>query len=258
MKMTMIAVLSFLLYPSISGMCQEQKSEVAIISTIHGAHKVNPNYSYDTLFKFIEYFNADVIGVEIRDEDSDSSASYLKNNYPYEMYECIKKYPSKIVLGFDWLGTELEGKAIPGNYWKEISSIKKLQKKLNTDSTVLKKLAILDIINEERNKLALNASLPELNDGRYDLINHIYYQQLKTLLEGTEFLALSEFYQERDELIAQNIIEIIKNNKGKRMVFLIGADHRDYSLKKVSNEFGNQIQLYHFNKSTGFDNELKK
>lgn len=247
MNKTLIAIISFLLYPLVSVVSQEKINEVVIISTIHGAHKTNPNYSYDSLFKFIEQFNPDIIGVEIREEDIDSSVTYLKNNYPFEMNESIKKYPSKKVFGFDWLGMELEGKAIPENYWKDSSAIKKLQKKLNADSTILQKLSILDIIKEEKNILALNASLLELNDGRYDLINHIYYEQLKTLLQDTEFNALSDFYQQRDEHIAQNILEIIKNNKGKRMIFLIGADHRDYTIKKVTNEFGDQILLNQFN-----------
>ena len=254
----MIAILSFLIFPLISGISQEKKSEVLIISTIHGAHKTNPNYSYDSLFVFIEKYNPDVIGVEIRKEDIDSSISYLKSNYPFEMYECIKKYPSKNVLGFDWLGNDIEGKAIAENYWKDISAIKKLQHRLNADSTLLQRLSILDIIEVEKNKLALNASLLELNDGRYDLINHIYYEQLKALLKYTEFIALSDFYQKRDEHIAHNIIEIIKKNNGKRMIFLIGADHRDYTLKKVSNELGNTILLNHFNKNAGFQIEQKE
>jgi hypothetical protein len=92
------------------------------------------------------------------------------------MYACIKKYPSKKVVGFDWLGNDIEGKAIPENYWKDISIIKKLQQKLSTDSILLQKLSILDIIRVQKNTLALNASLHELNDGRYDLINHILKQ----------------------------------------------------------------------------------
>lgn len=247
MNKTLIAIISFLIYPMISGISQEKIGEVVIISTIHGAHKSNPNYSYDSLFEFIEQFNPDIIGVEIRAEDIDSSVTYLKNNYPFEMYESIKKFPSKKVLGFDWLGMELKGKAIPENYWKDSSAIKKLQNKLNADSTILQKLSILDIIKDEKNKLVLNASLLELNDGRYDLINHIYYEQLKALLQDTEFKALSDFYQQRDEHIAQNILEIIKNKKGKRMIFLIGADHRDYTIKKVTNEFGDRILLNQFN-----------
>lgn len=247
MKKTMIVLFSFLIYPSISGISQEKINEVILISTIHGAHKTNPNYSYDSLFKFIEKFNPDVIGIEIRAEDMDSSITYLKVNYPFEMYVCIDKYHSKNVMGFDWLGTELQGKPIPENYWKDSSEIKKLQRKLNSDSIILNKLSILDIVKEEKHKLVMNATLLELNDGRYDLINHIYYTQLKALLQHTEFKGLSEFYQQRDEHITQNILEIIKNNKGKRLIFLVGADHRDYTLKKLSNELGNQILLNHLN-----------
>lgn len=253
----MVAILSFLICPFL-GVCQEKMSEVIIISTIHGAHKTNPNYSYDSLFKFIEKYNPDIIGVEIREEDIDSSSAYLKNNYPFEMYECIKKYPAKKTVGFDWLGPELEGKAIPENYWKEISAIKKLQGKLNQDSIISQKLSILEIIKEEKEKLILKASLFELNDGRYDLINFIYYKQLKVLLYGTEYITLSDFYQQRDKHIAGNIIEIIKNNKGKRMIFLLGADHRGYTLKQVSSELGDYILLNHFNTITNFKIEKKE
>src|SRR5690606_4262132 len=94
---------SFFIFPLITAVSQEKQSEVLIISTIHGAHKVNSKYSYDSLFKFIDSFDPEIIGVEIREEDRDSSFNYLENNYPFEMYECLKKYPSKTVMGFDWL-----------------------------------------------------------------------------------------------------------------------------------------------------------
>lgn len=243
MNKTMAAIISFLICPIFSGISQEKMSEVVIISTIHGAHKINSNYSYDSLFNYIEKYNPDIIGVEIRKEDIDSSFAYLKNNYPFEMYESIKKYPTKKVVGFDWLGSELEGKAIPENYWKEISAIKKLQGKLNQDSIISQKLSILEIIKEEKDKLILNASLFELNDGRYDLINFIYYEQLRAFFQGSEYITLSDFYQQRDKHIAENIIGIIKNNKGKRMIFLLGADHRDYTLKKVTSELSDSILL---------------
>lgn len=246
MKNKIIILFSFLTFPVISVMAQTIKSQVIIISTIHGAHKVNPNYSYDSLYVFIEKFNPDIIGVEIRKEDIDSSASYLKNNYPFEMYECITKYSSKKIFGFDWLGDDIAGKAIPENYWKEKSIIKKLQQKLSNDSILQQKLSILGIIQEEKKKLVLNASLTELNDGRYDLINRIYYEQLNLLLRKTEFEPLSDFYKKRDEMIAENILEIIKNNEGKKMIFLIGADHRDNTLKKLSEELEQTIILNYF------------
>ncbi len=221
MSKTLAAIISFLIFPIFSGISQERMSEVVIISTIHKAHELNPNYSYDSLFKYIEKYNPEVIGIEIRKEDIDSSVAYLKNYYPFEMYESIKKYPTKEVLGFDWLGSYLEGKPITENNWKEISSLKKLQAKFNQDSIISQKLSILKIIKEEKEKLILNSSLSELNDGRYDLINFIYYEQLRTLVSGSEYITLSEFYLQRDEHIAENIIAIIKNNKGKKNDFSV-------------------------------------
>lgn len=243
MKMKIIMILAWLIYPFLSGIAQSSKSEILIIATIHGAHKINPNYTYDSLFAFIEKYNPEIVGVEVRNEDLDNSVSYLKANYPYEMYDCISRFSLKKVVGFDWLGDDLEGRAIPNNYWKESSDIKRLQQKLSADSTMLKRLSVLDIIKKEKNKLALTASLQELNDGRYDLINRIYYEQLELLLKDTEFILLSDFYKKRDEMIARNIIELIKNNSGKKMIFLLGADHRDYTLRKVSEEFKDNIIL---------------
>lgn len=242
MIQTILLIMIVAIVPLTSGKAQEHKSEVLILSTIHGAHKSNPNYSYASLFTFIEEYQPDVIGVEIRSEDIDSSFLYLQKNYPFEMYECLRKYPSKKVLGFDWLAADLEGRAIPENYWSEMSAIKQLQRKLQQDSAMIEKLSILDVIVEEKTRQVLHASLYELNDGSYDAINSIYYQQLQRLIQNTEYAALSVFYQQRDERIAQNIIDIIKNNKGKRIIFLVGADHRDYSLKKVTEEFKNNIQ----------------
>lgn len=243
MKMKIIMILAWLIYPFLSGIAQSGKSEILIITTIHGAHKINPNYTYDSLFAFIEKYNPEIVGVEVRNEDMDSSVSYLKANYPYEMYDCISRFSLKKVVGFDWLGDDLAGRAIPTNYWKESSDIKRLQQKLSADSAMLKRLSVLDIIKKEKNKLALTASLQELNDGRYDLINRIYYEQLELLLKETEFIVLSDFYKKRDEMIARNIIELIKNNFGKKMIFLLGADHRDYTLRKVSEEFKDHIIL---------------
>lgn len=114
---------------------QSKKTEIFILSTIHGAHKLNPHYTYDTLF--LEKQNQDVLAVEIRQEDIDSSIAYLKDNYPYEMYTCIKQFPETPIFGIDWLGEELEGKSIPENYWSQSSEIKTLQRQLNQDSLML-------------------------------------------------------------------------------------------------------------------------
>lgn len=222
---------------------QTKKSEVVVISTIHGAHRVNTNYSYDTLFNFINGLNPDIIGVEIRAEDIDSSLNYLMKNYPYEMYEIIARFSDKLVVGIDWLGDEIAGRAIPENYWKDQSSIKELERKLMKDPVMVKRLSVMNSITNVKRDMTLKCSLIELNDGRYDLVNYIYYEQLKDLFNNTEYSALTDFYQKRDEKIAENLIRIIENNPGKRILIMVGADHRNYSLNKITERFGNDILL---------------
>src|SRR5690606_9807764 len=243
MKNPFVYFLLFLFLPMVSVMSQSSKTEVLVISTLHGAHEVNPNYSYADLFSFIEAFNPDVLGVEIRAEDLTRPAAYLKQNYPYEMYICREKYPSTLVVGFDWLGDDLAGRAIPERYWKEQSPIKKLQQELSADSVMREKLAVLDVLSEEKKALALRASLTSLNDGRYDLINRVYYAQLNVLLKNTPYEALSTFYATRDEMIARQILALIKSHPGKRMLFLVGADHRAYVVQEITKTFGDTLML---------------
>ena len=228
---------------SFTGMSQQNKSEVMIIGTIHQAHTANPNYTYDSLFAYIDRFDPDIIGIEIRKEDIDSSFTYLSQNYPFEMIECLRRYPEKKVYGFDWLGHDLEGKGIPSNYWVETSSVKKLQKELSRDTLMHRKLSLLKAIQSEQHRIVLNASLPEFNDGKYDLITFIYYKQMETIFQDTPYAALPDFFQQRDQHIAGNIIDLIQDNKGKRMIFLLGADHRDYTLKKIKEDLGQEIIL---------------
>lgn len=222
---------------------QNNKTEVILCSTIHKAHTKNPNYSYNDLFSYIKRYNPDVIGVEIRENDIDSSTTYLKDLYPFEMYEAIHRFKTKKVVGFDWLGDELEGKAVPKNYWSEISSIKKIQKKLNSDSIANKKLEPLNFISKKKNDLVLTATRKELNNGNYDALNEIYYQQMEYFLKDTDYNELALFYKNRDKKIASNIIRIITENPGKKIILLMGADHRSYSLNQIKSHFGDTLKI---------------
>ena len=216
---------------------------MAVISTIHGAHKVNPNYTYDSLFAFIDRFKPDVIGVEIRPEDVGRPFSYLKKNYPYEMYETIARYKHKHVVGIDWLGDDVEGSEIPDNYWTQQSEVKKLQQKLNSDPATTAKLHVLDSLRAQKNRIALTATLAEINNGIYDSLNTLYYLKLDSVLRDTQYAALPGFYATRDQKIAANIIQTIEANKGKRLLFLVGADHRSFAVKSINSRFNNKLLI---------------
>jgi hypothetical protein len=217
-----------------------------VISTIHSTHKENPNYTYEDLFSFVEAYDPDIIGVEIRAEDMDSSRNYLANNYPFEMYESIERFTNKKVMGFDWLGKELEGRAVPTNYWKETSIIKKFERELSQDSLFLGKLKKADGVQEKKIDLFVTASLGKLNDGEYDSLNEAYYTELEKVFKDTKYQRLTDFYSERDNHIANNILHIIQDNPGKKMLFLMGADHRSNTLKRIADEYKGPLELNNF------------
>ncbi len=224
--------------------CKTPKTKVTVCATIHRAHEMNPNYTYEDLYSFIDSLNPDIIGVEIRKEDIDSSISYLEKNYPFEMYEIINKYGNKkTVYGFDWLGKDIEGKEIPNNYWNEINEIKKVDRKLYNDSIAVKSLTALEDFKNQKMEIALKATIFELNDGRYDSINKIYYNQYEEILKETEYKQLPQFFKDRDEMIAKNIMQIIHDNSDKKILFLTGADHRSYVIEKLNKELGDDILL---------------
>ena len=234
-------IISFLIILTLLS-CHHKETEVNICSTIHGAHSKNPNYSFSDLYSFIEQYNPDVIGVEIRKEDMNSSDAYLSRYYPLEMRESLQRYKSKEIFGFDWLGEKIEGMSIPENYFKELNA-KKMLKELNKDSTMLSKFHSIDSLSNLKTQLVLSASIEKMNDGRYDDLNKEYYHKMAKLLNNTRYQVIVEFSKNRDEQIAKNIIEIIKANKGKKLIFLMGADHRSYTLDVLKKELGNQIIL---------------
>jgi hypothetical protein len=218
--------------------CKEHATEVIICSSIHGLHKTNTNYSYENLFNYINDFNPDIIGIEIRQEDIDSTSTYLKKYYPFEMYQILEQNGSKIIFGVDWLGTDIEGKPIPNNYFSELDVIQ-LSNKANADSVFQKSLSLLNEVAEMKDEIASNSSIVKLNNGKYDSLNASYYEMLGSLYRDTPYSIISEFYTNRDTKITERIIEIIDKNRGKRLIFIVGADHRSRAVESFKKRFKN-------------------
>ncbi len=222
--------------------CKEQQTEVVICSSIHGLHKSNTSYTYEHLFNYINNFNPDIIGVEIRQEDMDSSSTYLKNYYPFEMYQIRELDSAKMYFGIDWLGTEIEGKPIPENYFNELDVIQ-LSIKANADSIFQKSLIKLNELADLKNEIASTSSIIALNDGRYDSLNSIYYHKLDSFYANTPYIRIAEFYNQRDSKITDRILELIEKNKGKRMLFVVGADHRSRAIESFKARFKNDSNV---------------
>jgi hypothetical protein len=216
--------------------CKTYKNEIWVIPAIHGLHYTNPNYTFEHLYEKIDSIQPDLIGIEIRNEDLYRDTLYLMRNYPYEMRSLIGRYDSNQVIGIDWLGKDLKGKPIPEDYWQQQSTIKKLENDLDHDSTMQSKLVSCDSLILSKVEFAEKASLEEMMSGHYDSLNVEFYSKLFALFEGTPYIELKDYYQQRDVEISKRIFKVIRKNSKKKLVFVVGADHRAYTLEYLKSK----------------------
>jgi len=185
----------------------ERPAEVMIVATMHGLHRDHRGFDYDDLFRLVESFEPDLVGVEIRPEDMDADEDYLRANYPHEMIELARRYGDS-AFGFDWLGDEIANRPIPVGYWQERSPIKSLERELASD-----------------------AGIAETEE------------ELRKRLRGTKYQQLSDFYARRDREIGQRLVEVVRENPGRRIIALTGADHRGPVEQKLRNALGAEVLI---------------
>ena len=214
-------------------------TEICVLGVIHSFHKNNKNYSYDDVFKTIERFGPDVIGIEIRPEDINEDCNYLTKYYPYEMIEAKLKFQNKCkVYGFDWFSQESEGKLL----WDGFFDNKiKLEKDFETDIVYERERKALEVNDKMRLDLVLTSNISEINSYKYDILSSLYYKQLNILLNGSPYEKLSELYGNRDVHIGKNINNIIKENLGKKILLLMGADHRVFAINSIKENIKENI-----------------
>lgn len=228
MKTLLVFCLTFFLLNCASkkdNVSQMKENLVYFIPTLHNFHRINKNYSYDSLVAYIKKVNPEIIAVEIRPEDIDCDTIYLKNNYPLEMRQMKYWFPKTKIVGFDWLGDELSGKMIPDNYWKNISEIKKLERELKQDSVYQVKIQPCYYRSKEREDLLKNLTLHELMNSEDAEIVNDQYECYDKQVRNSKYQLLSDFYRKRNDKILENIQSIITQNSGKKILIVTGDDH---------------------------------
>ena len=238
-KLLLFVVLSSLLASCARLPKTQPERRVYLVPVLHGLHKTNPNYSYDSLRALVARLQPDVIAVEIRPEDITRDTSYLKQNYPYEMWMMRYWFPGAAQAGFDWLGAELEGKPIPEGYWKNAAPIKQYQAALASDSIYSARVAACQPLVQQRMALLKSLALNQLLHSPDSALTAQYYRCLDSALAGSVHQRIPRFSELRNQKILENIQQLISRNQGKTLVILTGDDHYVY----LSHRFGH-LPLY--------------
>lgn len=233
--MGLLAVLSG--SSSIAGTRPEQ---VMIVATMHGGHKSSRGYSYEDLYALVKNFDPDFVGVEIRAEDMSRDTTYLAANYPTEMITLAREWGPR-AFGFDWLGDDVAGMAIPGDWWAAKSPLKRLERELGQDPKY--KNEQLESIRGQEQAIIDVATPATLNDGRYDRLNDAYYEVFNKTVAGSRYEPIAYFYAQRDEKISLNLAAAIRARHAKRVLVALGADHRSFAIRSLRRSFGSSIQI---------------
>lgn len=217
-------------------------TEVVVIPSIHGAHKDHPTYDYEVLFSLVETLRPDFVGVEIRPEDIGKASKYLSSNYPHEMVELSRRYAGR-VFGVDWLGAGIVGQAIPAGYFANLEALK-LMAALDEDPLQnARKPDQLAALESQQTRLVELATPASLADGRYGQMCREIDRLERAWLAGTIYEDTLDFNQQRDAEIAANIIAFLESNRSKRVVLVLGADHRTFAVASIREHFGPQVSI---------------
>lgn len=218
---------------------KKDPASVLILPTIQESHKINRNYDYKDLFEVISEFDPEVIGVEIRPEDLSESKEYLNLFYPDEMIMVRDSFPGKTV-GIDFYGKSFEGKLLPAEVFKdstnELGRFVLLEQRMNKDTLVQRKkkeLGMPEILKEQR-RIARQYSPQQLMNGEYDSLTKRYYSLLENFLNTAEYKEYISFNNLRNERITEKALDLIKDNPGKRILLVIGANHRPTIVEAVN------------------------
>jgi hypothetical protein len=207
------------------------QTKVYLVPTLHGMHKTNTQYNYDSVKAVVARIHPDVIAVEIRPEDIQQDSSYLKNNYPYEMWMMPHWFATATIEGFDWLGADIENKSIPQRYWQDQSRPKYLQRRLQLDSVYTARTKSCQLYTDARMAILNNQSLNSILASNDALLVKEYYNCLELQLRNSDYEELAAFYTMRNAKMMTNLDVLLQKHNGKTIVVLTGDDHYPYLLE---------------------------
>ena len=241
-KFNLLFALTFLMACS-----SEKPTEVLVLPTLHGAHAVNTNYTYNDLMATVRAYDPDVIGVEIRPVDMQLLTDSLKKFYPFEMIQVRDSFPDK-TSGIDFYSQSVEMEAVNRQMFtdstSEMGRFKKLQRDMTLDSLLVSRYEALGLaeIQENQQRIALNYSVEEMLNGEYDSLTGRQYKLEDSLFKNSVYEEYSKFNNKRDLQITLNALDLVDENPGKKVLLLVGANHRNRLMDSLEKR-GESVQL---------------
>jgi tetratricopeptide (TPR) repeat protein len=227
-KQVLLALFLILTIGFFSCSSKKETTQVLVIGTIHNGHNYNPNYSFQDLVNILGTFNPDAICVEIRPSDF-RKQSYLKEMMVATIFGTDN---NKQVYPIDWWPpTDPRAEQVEYKQTDDYNIKKQIVDSLEHANMIMqhfiKTYGELDDVWEE------NKSSYEFINGKdyNDYIREWYTIGIDVYGDGCMFL----YSNKRNAEMMAFTDNAIAENKGKRMIIFVGAEHKyffDIALSK--------------------------
>lgn len=204
----------------------QNKTEVVVLSTLHQFHEENKNYSFEVLSKTIETVKPDILAVELTPKDLESRREQqVKREYARSVFPLIDKHKYKTVA--------IEP-AEP--LFSELIALMKESNKENQEKFP-QKVEAFSVYSDALYEYLFKHwdSVKTVNSAETDALFEVKHNYQNSLFGAKE----AKVWNDWNTHFLKQIKTVAAENKGKRILVLVGAEH-SYWLKK---EFGKDAEI---------------
>ena len=190
---------------------------VFVIGGIHQCHESALLYTYERMGEIYQHLRPDILCVEAEQKCIDDGSDI---GMPFDFQKLMVPFARKDkipIFGIDWWDKE------KGEKWKQ------LQQKAFTDSTLMAEIKLIGGMFDLLNDYFKVKDFKEINS-RYitDIWAAKSNYKYHLLSKYPEYKFISEYEEERNNHIVQNIIRIVQSHPNARVLVAVGIDHKYY------------------------------
>jgi hypothetical protein len=228
-----VFIINFICILSISaGKCHGQsernteKADVFVIGGIHQDHESALIYTYERMGEIYRKLHPDLLCVEVLHKYiEDGSFKGMPFDFSKFMVPLARKDGIPI-FGIDWWDE------VKGNQWMQ------LQQKIASDQSLVPEVKLLGGIFQLLNDYFKTRDFREIHS---QAMTNLWASRKELLFsivqQHPEYRPIMDFELERNEQMTKNILRVVREHSGKRVIIAVGIDHKWY-IEKVLREKG--------------------
>lgn len=232
MRIIRLAVGFALLLTACSGgdNTRSESTQVLVVGTIHGGHRTNLNYSHEHLAQILATYDPDAICVEIRPKDF-RHVPYLTEMVAATIYGSTH---GKRVYAIDWWDEQTNARSQRDSLMKTADYVEKhsMEEALVAANTLIR---TFEEKHGDWQSYTRTGSYVFFNGEEY---NDYIAEGYRISMEVWGDSPMNLYYRTRNDRMLDLIRDAIRENRGRKVIVLTGAEHKHYFDRALAMESG--------------------